>query len=65
MKLQELSAQELKDINGGLLGIGGGNGSVTGILEGVLGVSHTNEDGETESTDINFGLGGLLGGMFD
>jgi len=65
MKLQELSAQELKDINGGLLGLGGGEGSLTGILEGFVGISHTDEDGNTESTNINFGLGGMFGGMFD
>lgn len=65
MKLQELSIQELKDINGGLLGLGGGNAGVTGILEGVLGISHTDENGNTESTDINLGLGGMLGSMFD
>jgi hypothetical protein len=65
MKLQELSAQELKDINGGLLGLGDGNTGITGILEGVIGISHTDEDGNTESTDINFGLGGMLGSMFD
>lgn len=65
MKLQELNSQELKDINGGLLGLGNGDVGITGILEGVLGVSHTDENGNTESTDINFGLGGLLGGIFN
>lgn len=64
MKLQELNFDELKNVNGGLLGLGDGNSSLTGVLEGVIGVSHTNEDGETESTGINFGLGGLLGNMF-
>lgn len=65
MKLQELNFEELQNVNGGLLGLGDGNSSLTGVLEGMIGVSHTNENGETESTDINFGVGGLLGSMFD
>ena len=65
MKLQELNFDELTNVNGGLLGLGNGGLNLTGVLEGVIGVSHTDENGNTESTDINFGLGGLLGGMFD
>ena len=65
MKLQELNFDELTNVNGGLLGLGDGGVGITGILEGVLGVSHTDENGNTESTNLNFGLGGLLGGMFD
>ena len=65
MKLQELNFDELTNVNGGLLGLGDGGVGITGILEGVLGVSNTDENGNTESTNLNFGLGGLLGGMFD
>ncbi|RYE25668.1 MAG: bacteriocin [Sphingobacteriales bacterium] len=60
MKLQELNIQELKSINGG------DNSSVlTGLLEGFLNIGHTDDDGDTESTNVDFGLGSLLGGMFD
>ncbi|RYZ86405.1 MAG: bacteriocin, partial [Moraxellaceae bacterium] len=31
MKLQELNFDELKNVNGGLLGLGDGNSSITGI----------------------------------
>lgn len=65
MKMQELNLDELQNVNGGLLGLGNGDFGITGILEGVVGVSHTDENGNTESTDINFGLGGLLGGIFN
>jgi len=65
MKLQELNFDELKNVNGGLLGLGDGNSSITGILQGTLGVSNTDSDGNTESTDVNFGLGSIFGGMFD
>ncbi|RYE25667.1 MAG: bacteriocin [Sphingobacteriales bacterium] len=60
MKLQELNIEELKSVNGG------DNSSVlTGMLEGFLNISHTDDDGDTESTNVDFGLGSLLGGMFD
>jgi len=65
MKLQELNFDELKNVNGGLLGLGDGSSSLGGVLEGMLGVSHTDEDGNTESTNVNFGLGSMFGGMFD
>ncbi|RYE25666.1 MAG: hypothetical protein EOP51_03295 [Sphingobacteriales bacterium] len=60
MKLQELNLEELKAVNGG------DNSSVlTGLLTGFINISHTDDDGDTESTNIDFGLGSLLGGMFD
>ncbi len=62
--MQELNIEEMKTINGGLLGLGDGGLNLTGILEGAVGISHTDEDGKTESTQIGFGLGSMLGGMF-
>jgi len=57
---QPLTEQELKETNGGGL-LGGDNmGSITGITQGYLNVSHTDEDGQTESYNTNFGTGSLL-----
>lgn len=65
MKTQELNLQEMRDINGGLLGLFGGDGSSSGMLslEGFLSISSTDEDGDTNNTKIHFGLGSLLGIM--
>ncbi|MCH5600841.1 hypothetical protein [Niabella ginsengisoli] len=65
MKLQELNIEEMKSVNGGLLGLGDGSLGLTGVLEGAIGISNTDEDGNTESTQIGFGLGSMLGGIFD
>jgi len=60
MKTQELSFEEMKSVNGGGL-LGGDNmSSLTGILQGYINVSHTDEDGETESYNADFGLGSLF-----
>ena len=65
MKLQELNNSELKNVNGGLLGLGDDNTSITNILTGFVNVSHTDEDGETESYNLDFGLGSLTDFMND
>jgi bacteriocin-like protein len=65
MKLQELQHEELQHVNGGLLGLGDGQFGLSGLLEGGIGISHTDEDGKTESTQIGFGLGSMLGGIFN
>lgn len=67
MKLNELNAQEMKDINGGLLGLGNSNDSQSsGSLFGALGINFSNEsvddDGSSEST--HFGTNLDLGGIF-
>ena len=50
----ELNNEELNNTNGGgLLD----NLNVTSLLEGGISGSHTNEDGETESGNLGFGLG--------
>ena len=41
---------------------GDNNSSLTGITEGFLNASHTDEDGQTESYNTNFGSGSLLQG---
>lgn len=68
MKLQELNHEEMKGINGGLLGLGNSNDSQSsGGLFGALGINFSNEsvddDGSSEKT--NFGLGLDLGGIFN
>lgn len=68
MKLQELTSAELKDINGGLLGLGNSNDSQSsGGLFGALGINFSNssvdEDGSSEST--SFGTNLDLGGIFN
>lgn len=65
MKLQELKNEELKNVNGGLLGIGDDNSSITSIVTGMVNVAHTDEDGETESYNLDFGLGSLTNFMND
>jgi len=60
MKTQELSFDEMKAVNGGGLLGGDGMNSLTGILQGYINVSHTDEDGETESYNADFGLGSLF-----
>ena len=60
MKTQELSFEEMKSVNGGGLLGGDGMSSLTGILQGYINVSHTDEDGETESYNADFGLGSIF-----
>ena len=57
---EELNTEELKETSGGILGLGDDNSSVTTILQGGVGLSHTDEDGNTESTNLDFGTGSLL-----
>lgn len=65
MKLQELNNNELKNVNGGILGIGDDNSSITSVLTGFVNIAHTDEDGETESYNLDFGLGSLTNFMND
>jgi hypothetical protein len=57
---EELKETELKETNGGLLGIGDDNSSLTAITQGTVNLSHTDENGDTESTNLDFGTGSLL-----
>jgi len=59
-KAQELTDQEAKETNGGGLLGGDSHSSLTGITQGYLNVSHTDEDGDTNSFNTDFGTGSLL-----
>lgn len=67
MQFQELNANEMQQINGGLLGLGSNDSSTSGGLIGSLGIHFSNEsvdeDGSSEKT--SFGLGLDLGGIFN
>jgi len=65
MKTQELSFEEMKTVNGGGLLGGDSMSSLTGILQGYINVSHTDEDGDTESYNADFGLGSIFQGQND
>lgn len=60
MKLQVLNNTELRQINGG-----DNNSSLLGVLQGYINVSSTDDDGDTESTSIDFGLGSIFSSMND
>lgn len=61
MKTQELNMQEMQAVNGGaLLGLLGDDSILKGVLEGYVNISHTDEDGNTESTNLSFGLGSIF-----
>lgn len=66
MKLQELNIDEMKTINGGLLGLGNSDSASSGSLIGNLGIHFSNEskdeDGSWEKT--SFGTNLDLGGIF-
>ena len=60
MKTQELNQAEMKAVNGGaLLGLLGDDSMIKGVTEGYINLSNTNDDGETESTNISFGSGSM------
>jgi len=61
MKTQELNLQEMQAVNGGaLLGLLGDDSIIKGVLEGYVNISHTDEDGNTESTNLSFGTGSVF-----
>ncbi len=68
MKFQELSQTEMKEVNGGLLGLGNSSDSASsGALLGSLNIGFSNEsvddDGSSEKTQ--FGTSADLGGIFN
>jgi len=66
MKTQELNQNEMKAVNGGaLLGLLGDDSMIKGVTEGYLNISRTDEDGETESTNLSFGTGSIFQSMND
>lgn len=56
---EELQSSDLKETNGGSI-LGNDNSSITGIITGAVNLSHTDENGDTESTNLDFGTGSLL-----
>lgn len=60
MKLQVLNNSEMRQINGG-----DDNSSIMGVLQGYIGISSTDDDGDTESTVIDFGLGSIFSSQND
>lgn len=59
MKTQELNQQELKATNGGSL-LGGDDNMIKTVTQGFGRIENTDEDGDTESTMLDFGSGSLL-----
>lgn len=58
---ENLNEEELKATTGGsILGIGGDNSSTKLGTQGYVNLSNTDSDGDTESTNIDFGSGSLL-----
>ena len=66
MKLQELNLAEMREINGGLLGLGNNDSQSSGGLFGGLGInfSHESIDDDGSSEKTSFGLNLDLGGLF-
>jgi len=61
MKTQELNPTEMKAINGGaLLGLLGDDSMIKGMTQGYVNISHTDDDGDTESTNLSFGTGSVF-----
>ena len=59
MKTQDLNQQEQKAVNGGSL-LGGDDSMFKAVSQCYVNAAHTDEDGETESTNIDFGSGSLF-----
>ncbi len=64
MKTQDLNEQESKNTNGGsAIGnglLGNNNNSLTGITQGYVNQSSTDDNGDTSSNSLDFGSGSLL-----
>jgi hypothetical protein len=65
MKTQELNREEMQAINGGFLGIGDDNSRLTSVLAANFHYSHTDEDGQTESSNFGFDVGSLTESIND
>lgn len=61
---EELNEQDQKNTSGGsLLGnglLGNDDNHVTGVTQGYLNVSNTDDNGDTSSTNIGFGSGSMF-----
>jgi hypothetical protein len=56
---KDLNQDEQKAANGGSL-LGGDDSMIKGVTQGYVNVSNTDDDGDTSSTNIDFGSGSLL-----
>ena len=56
---ENLNQDELKNTTGGSL-LGGDDSMLKGVTQGYVNLSHTDEDGETESTNLDFGSGSMF-----
>jgi len=66
MNFRELNNAELNTTNGGaLLGLLGDDSMIKGVTEGYVNISHTDKDGDTESTNLSFGSGSIFQSMND
>lgn len=65
MNIQELNREEMQATNGGLLGLGGDSSILKIVSEGYINISRTDEDGDTESTNLSFGTASLFESMND
>lgn len=64
MKTQDLNQQELETINGGSL-LGGDSSIFKAVTQGYVNISRTDDDGDTESTNLSFGSGSIFESMND
>lgn len=56
---QDLNQDEQKATNGGSL-LGGDDNMFKAVSQGYVNVSNTDDDGDTSSTNLDFGSGSLL-----
>ena len=56
---KDLNQDEQKAANGGSL-LGGDDNMIKGVSQGYVNVSNTDDDGDTSSTNLDFGSGSLL-----
>lgn len=56
---ENLNNEELKNTTGGSL-LGGDDSMIKGVTQGYVNVSNTDEDGETRSTNLDFGSGSMF-----
>ncbi|RYE25674.1 MAG: hypothetical protein EOP51_03325 [Sphingobacteriales bacterium] len=54
-----MNEDQIQETNGGGL-LGDDSSTLGGTLGGNIGISNTDEDGDTSSTNIDLGLGGIL-----
>jgi hypothetical protein len=56
---ENLNNDEAKKTTGGSL-LGGDDNMIKGVTQGYVNISNTDDDGDTSSTNLDFGSGSLL-----